>query len=99
VAYFFCTLVHGSAWDDARGIPEQDDWDRHAAFMDQLVDDGVIIVGGPVGQGSYTAHLVEGDDEASIRRRLAQDPWAQDGHLSIGVLEPWLLWLDGRRRR
>ncbi len=96
VAYFLCMLVHGPPWDDQRGIRDQDGWDEHAAFMDQLVDDGVIVVGGPVGIGDHTAHLIEGDTETTVRARLADDPWAEDGHLTVGSLEPWSLWLDGR---
>jgi uncharacterized protein YciI len=96
MAYFFCTLVHGNGWDDARAIRDQDGWDEHAAFMDRLVEDGLIIVGGPVGPGHFTAHLIEAEDEARVRSRLAEDPWAKDGHLLIGSLEPWALWLDGR---
>jgi uncharacterized protein YciI len=98
VAYFFCTLLHGPSWDDSRGIRAQDGWEPHAAFMDGLVDDGFLIVGGPVGAGHYTAHLIESGDAAAVRARLAEDPWAVDGHLTLGTLEPWLLWLDGRRR-
>jgi len=64
--------------------------------MDHLVDDGLIIVGGPVGAGNHTAHLIEGVDPHQIRAGLADDPWAKDGHLTIGSLDPWALWLDGR---
>lgn len=99
VAYFLCTLVHGPAWDDERGIRDQDGWDEHAAFMDQLVDDGVVVIGGPVGGGDYTAHLMHGEDRASVLARLAADPWAVDGHLTVGSLQPWSLWLDGRHSR
>jgi hypothetical protein len=98
MASFFCTLVHGAAWDDSRGIREQDGWDEHAAFMDQLVDEGFVVVGGPVGEGEFTAHLLESEDESAVRARLGQDPWARDGHLKIGSLERWSLWLDGRAR-
>lgn len=96
MAHFFCTLVHGPGWDGARGIRDQDNWDEHADFMDRLVAEGLIVVGGPVGVGDYTAHLIVADDEGTVRRRLADDPWAKDGHLAIGLLEPWSLWLDGR---
>ena len=96
MAFFLCTLIHGPSWKDARGIREQDGWSDHAAFMDRLVDDGLIIVGGPVGTGDHTAHLIEGDDPQQIRARLADDPWAKDHHLVVGSLEPWALWLDGR---
>ena len=94
--HFLCTLVHGPTWDDTRGIREQDGWAEHATFMDGLVVDGFIVVGGPVGRGDYTAHLLHGDDVDQIRARLAEDPWSVDGHLAVGLLEPWSLWLDGR---
>lgn len=64
--------------------------------MDHLVADGLIIVGGPVGTGAHTAHLIDGTDSPQIRARLADDPWAKDGHLTVGSLDPWALWLDGR---
>jgi uncharacterized protein YciI len=98
MSYFLCTLVHGPAWDDTRGIREQEGWVEHASFMDDLVDEGVIVVGGPVGDGQYTAHLVQGADADQVRARLAADPWSADGHLAVGLLEPWSLWLDGRTR-
>jgi len=96
VAYFLCTLVPGSAWDSTRAIRKQDGWDAHAGFMDRLVADGLIVVGGPVGSGDYTAHVIQAPDETSVRWRLGQDPWAQDGHLLVGSLQRWSLWLDGR---
>jgi uncharacterized protein len=96
--HFLCTLVHGPAWDPDRGIREQTGWVGHASFMDELVDEGFIVVGGPVGTGDYTAHCVRAADEHEVRTRLAQDPWSLDGHLAVGLLEPWSLWLDGRKR-
>jgi len=93
---FLCTLMHGPAWDDGRGIREQDGWVEHAAFMDGLVADGFLVVGGPVGPGNCTAHLIQAEDAAQVRARLAEDPWAVDGHLVLGLLETWSVWLDGR---
>ena len=51
MANFAVRLVHGPNWDPGRPIREQDGWDEHAAFMDGLVKDGFIILGGPVGDG------------------------------------------------
>jgi len=96
MANFAVTLVHGPGWDSARPIRSQDGWDGHAAFMDQLVDDGFIVVGGPVGDGQRTLHVVEAADQDAVRARLAEDPWARAGLLEIGTIEPWALWLDGR---
>ena len=75
---------------------EQRAWDQHAAFMDGLVEDGFIILGGPLGDGSRTLHVVEAANEQEIRTRMAEDPWASMDLLRVGSIEPWQLWLDGR---
>lgn len=97
MATFAVRLVHGPGWDTSRPIRTQDAWDQHAAFMDRLVDDGFVVVGGPVGDGEETLHLVEAADESEIEARLAEDAWASAGLLVIATIEPWALWLDGRR--
>jgi uncharacterized protein YciI len=96
MANFAVRLMHGPNWDPGRPIRGQDGWDEHAAFMDGLVEDGFIILGGPVGDGEQTLHAVEAADEDEIRTRLALDPWASAGLLRVGPVEPWALWLDGR---
>jgi uncharacterized protein YciI len=88
---FAVRLVHGPGWDSSRQIRGQQGWAEHAAFMDGLVDDGWIILGGPVGDGEQTLHVVEAADEDEVRARLAADPWAQAGLLRIGTIEPWAL--------
>jgi uncharacterized protein YciI len=96
MATFAVTLVHGPDWDTSRPIRQQQAWDQHAAFMDGLVDDGFIIVGGPLGDGSQTLHLVQAASEDQITARLAEVPWAAMDLLRIGSIQPWALWLDGR---
>ena len=96
MANFALTLVHGPGWDDSLGIREQPAWTAHAAFMDALVADGFILLGGPIGDGQQTLHVVEADDEDQIRRRLAEDPWARAELLKVGSIQPWALWLDVR---
>jgi uncharacterized protein YciI len=96
MANFAVRLVPAAGWDSSRPIREQDGWGAHAAFMDGLVDDGFIILGGPVGRGEETLHVIEAADEDEIRARLAGDPWASAGLLRVGRIEPWLLWLDSR---
>ena len=96
---FAVRLVHGPHWDPARRIRDQDAWDEHAAFMDGLVDDGFIILGGPVRDGEQILHAVEAAGEDEIRARLAEDPWASAGLLRIESIERWALWLDSRRRK
>src|SRR5262249_59047246 len=84
MATFALTTVHGPNWDASRPIREQQAWDQHAAFMDGLVDDGFIIIGGPLGDGARTMHCIEADGEQQIAARFAQDPWAAMGLLEVG---------------
>ncbi|HLK41771.1 MAG TPA: hypothetical protein VKV34_00400, partial [Thermoleophilia bacterium] len=69
----------------------------HAAFMDALVDDGFLVLGGPLGDEHRVIHAVEAASEAEVRERLARDPWS-GSHLEVTAVEPWTIRLDGRRR-
>lgn len=44
---FAVMTAKGPNWDTSRGNREQQAWDEHAAFFDDLVDRGVVILGGP----------------------------------------------------
>jgi uncharacterized protein YciI len=96
VANFALVLVRGPAWDESVGIREQRGWEEHAAFMDGLVEEGFILVGGPVGDQRQTMHVVEAVDEDDVRGHLARDPWVRGRLLAIGSIHPWALWLDFR---
>ena len=95
---FVVTMLNGPAYDDRRPRREQQGWDEHAAFMDALVDEAFVVLGGPLGDGTRVLLVVEGDSEADVVRRLDDDPWLRDGTLQLATLEPWTVWLDGRRR-
>ncbi len=98
MATFVLEMAHGPNWDDSRGIREQDGWDAHAAFMDSLVDEGVVVLGGPLGDQGRVMLVVRATDAAEIDGRFAADPWRDTGVLHIGSIEPWTIWLDGTRR-
>ena len=57
---------------------EQDNWEAHARFMDALVDDGFVFLGGPVGDGMRFLHIVRAQSEREVNDRLAEDPWSPD---------------------
>ena len=62
--------------------------------MDELTEEGVVILGGPVGDGDGddTLLVVDVTNEDTIRARLADDPWMND-LLTIESVEPWSVWL------
>ncbi len=92
--YFLVRRAKGASWDHSRLRREQDGWDEHAAFMDALTDEGVVILGGPVGESldDDVLLVMDVDSEAEIRIRLADDPW-MNGVLTIHSVEPWTVWL------
>ena len=85
----------GPEYDHSKPLREQSGWTEHADFMDALVDDGFIVLGGPLGDEVRTAHVVEAESEAAIRERLATDPWSGT-HLVVDAIEPWTILLDSR---
>jgi uncharacterized protein YciI len=85
----------GPQWDRSRPMEEQSDWDAHAAFMDALVDDGFLVLGGPLADEERVAHVIEADSEQAVRATLARDPWSES-HLVIDAIEPWTIRLDAR---
>ena len=90
-------LERGGPWDWSRGLREQEGWDEHARFMDGLVADGFIVLGGPLADEHRVVHVVEAESEGAIRARLAEDPWSGT-HLEVGAIDPWTIRLDGRGR-
>jgi hypothetical protein len=96
VSRFVVWLDRGPAWDHGRDRREQDGWDEHAAFMDELVATGFIELGGPVGDGGRVLHIIRAAGEHEVRARLAEDPWAGE-MLVVASVEPWEVLLDGRR--
>lgn len=92
--YYLVRVERGPAWDHSRPRRDQDGWDEHAAFMDALAEEGVVILGGPVGEGDGDDALlvVDVESEAAIRTRLADDPWA-NSTLTIASVQPWSVWL------
>jgi hypothetical protein len=94
--FFAVRLERGGPWDWSHDLREQEGWDEHARFMDGLVDDGFIVLGGPLGGEREILHAISAPSEQAVRERLAQDNWARNGMLAVKSIEPWTILLDGR---
>jgi uncharacterized protein YciI len=89
VATFLVLLRRsGPDWDPSKPMEEQSDWGAHAAYMDELVESGVIVLGGPLADEHRVVHVVEAESEDAIRAAYARDPWAES-HLRIDAIEAW----------
>ena len=85
----------GPEYDHSKPLEEQSGWAEHAAFMDALVDDGFIVLGGVLDDEVRTAHAVDAESEDAIRERLARDPWSGT-HLVVDSIDQWTIRLDSR---
>jgi len=85
----------GPEWLRGRPLEEQTGWDEHASFMDALVEEGFIVLGGPLADEERVVHAIDASSEDEIRARLARDPWS-GSHLVVDVVEEWTIRLDGR---
>lgn len=88
---------HGGPWDWSKALRDQQMFDEHARCMDALVDEGFIVLGGPLDERDVLL-VVQADTVISIRERLAADPWIANGMLSITDIRPWSILLEQKPR-
>jgi hypothetical protein len=85
----------GPSYDPSRPLEQQSGWPEHAAFMDRLVDEGFVVLGGPLGAEHRVTLAVEAPSEEAVHAILARDPWTGT-HLETACVEAWTIRLDGR---
>jgi uncharacterized protein YciI len=85
----------GPEWDPSKPMEEQSDWPAHASFMDELVDSGFVVLGGPLADEHRVVEVVEAESEEAIRASYARDPWSGT-HLRVDTIDPWTIRMDGR---
>ena len=79
---FLVRVERGGSWDWSKDMREQVEWTEHAQFMN-----------GPVEGGRDAFHVIRAPTEEAVRARLAEDPWARNGMLSITNVERWTILL------
>src|ERR1700756_1804631 len=83
--------------DPSKGTREQPFWDEHAAFIDQLVDEGFILMGGPLIDEGGAMLIVNAEVESEVRERLKSDPWFEEGILKLEDVKRWQIFIDARK--
>jgi uncharacterized protein YciI len=74
---FVVNRVAGSGWDPGKTMTHQKDWSEHADVMNQMHDDGFVLLAGPVANAEHfeSMMIVRGESEGDVRARFAVDPW------------------------
>ena len=96
--YLAVRRIRGPAWRAELPMRSQAQWAEHAAFMNGLAAEGLIVLGGPLGSGEEVLLVFNAPGEDVVRKRLAADPWSGSGLLEIKSVEPWTILLDSRSR-
>jgi uncharacterized protein len=82
----------GPGWDRDRPLREQDAWREHAEYMDELFEEGVLVLAGPLGDGAPEHRVLlifDADSASTVNARLQDDPWTAMGVLSTVSVERW----------
>jgi uncharacterized protein YciI len=98
---FAVTREAGPGWTDGKGAFEQPAVNDHAAFMNNLANEGFVVFAGPLA-GSEQNHIrvlliADAASETDIHRRLADDPWVRTNHLVTTNIESWNLLVGAER--
>jgi uncharacterized protein YciI len=94
---FLAISSAGPNRDLSKSTREQPLWDEHAAFIDQLVDDGSILMGGPLIDEGGSLLIFNAEDENEVREKLRNDPWAKQGILKLENVKRWEIFIDERK--
>ena len=86
---FAVIRTRGPAWNDSQPLEGQDDWRAHADFMNGLVADGFVLLGGPLVDTPDVLLIVRAADQRQVEERL--DCWAARDLLRIRQVSPWSL--------
>jgi len=94
---FVTTSSAGPNRDPSKGTRQQPFWDEHAAFIDQLVAEGCVLMGGPLVDEDGAMLIVNAGDENEVREKLRNDPWMKYGVLKLESVKRWQIFIDVRK--
>ena len=97
VTYYVVTLEQGEHWDARFPMRQQQHWEEHARLMDAFVDDGFILLGGPLDGEERILLVINAESRQALEARFAADPWIATGVRRIANVERWEILLDARK--
>jgi uncharacterized protein YciI len=94
---FLAISSAGPNRDLSKGTREQPLWDEHAAFIDKLVADCFILMGGPFVDEGGSLLIFNAEDENEVIEKLKNDPWFEHGILKLESVKRWQIFIDERK--
>ena len=93
MTYFAVTREAGPRWTEGHGAFDQPRAGAHAAFMNRLAEEGVVLLAGPL-DGSELDRIrvlliARARSGQEVRDRLAADPWVMSERRLTTSVEPW----------
>ena len=92
-SYYVVIPAAGAARALSIGTREQAFWNEHAAFIDGLVENGFIVLGGPFPDEGGEMIVVRAESEADVHTRLEPDPWFRNDILRIAGVHRWEIFI------
>ena len=74
--YFAVRRAPGPGWNPTLAMREQAVWPEHATFMNSHVEEGFVLLGGPLRTGDEILLIIQAESSENVVRRFALDPWA-----------------------
>jgi uncharacterized protein YciI len=84
----------GPTWERGQSIREQPGWEEHAAFIDDLVERGIFVMGGPLRDNSGSLSILEGVDVEEARRIVLEDPFVANEVFVLDEILDWTIFVD-----
>ena len=84
----------GPGWGRGESIREQPGWEEHAAFIDDLVERGIFVMGGPLRDNSGSISMLDGVDAEAARRIVLEDPFVANGVFVLDEVLDWTIFVD-----
>ena len=101
MSLFAVTREAGPGWTRGKGAFEQPAVNDHAAFMNDLANEGVLLFAGPLAGSEHdrirVLLIADAESETVINQRLADDPWVLTQQLVTTSVEPWTLFVGAER--
>ncbi len=95
---FAAFFTPASAWRDGKTSREQPYWSEHATFMDQLFEEGIVVLGGPYADYTSLLVIVEALKKEAVHTLFGQDPFVIHKVVDISSVHEWLIFLDARQK-